>query len=96
MVVDRVIEVVYYWCMDEHKVIQLLLSNQEQLQKIVQTMTTKEELNEVKGMLADLATMTKGISEEHMFSVEWLKRLQTQIELHGSDIDKIKLQLNLA
>ncbi len=83
--------------MDEQKIIQLLLNNQEQLQVLTGTvMGMREQIADLQNSVERLAGMVKQISDDHVFAVEWLKRIQSQLERQDEDIRKIKMQLKLA
>lgn len=82
--------------MDEDKIISAVLQNREEIEVIKQNMVTKQEMREVRDILEGIATMVKKIDEDHTFAIEWLKRLQTQVERQEEDIRVIKLKLGIA
>ena len=82
--------------MDENKVIQKLVDHDEQLSFIRENMATGSDVREIKSVLESLVTIVKKIDEDHTFAVEWLKRLQTQVEKQEEDIRLIKLKLQMA
>jgi len=50
----------------------------------------------VNDVLEELVTIVKKIQEDHTFAIEWLKRLQDQVEKQEQEITKIKQQLKIA
>lgn len=87
--------------LDEHdkqfdRVFIKLIEHDDQLKEIRETMATKDDIRELKAMMENLTGIVKKIQEDHVFAVEWLKRLQTQIDRQDEDIRQIKLQLKMA
>ncbi|MSU75452.1 MAG: hypothetical protein EXS55_02985 [Candidatus Magasanikbacteria bacterium] len=87
--------------LDEHdkqfdRVFIKLIEHDDQLKEIRESMATKDDIRELKGIMESVITIAKKIQEDHVFAVEWLKRLQTQIDRQDEDIRQIKLQLKMA
>lgn len=81
--------------MDEDKIISKLLEHDDSFGRIERDMFTKEDGKQMIGMLEGLTTMTKKIEEDHIFSIEWLKRVQNQVEKQEEEIRQIKLKLGI-
>lgn len=59
-------------------------------------MATKDDIREVMKTLEVVVTEIKRIREDHVFAIEWLKRLPSQVERQEDDIRQIKLKLAMA
>lgn len=82
--------------MDEDKVIQEIVTLKDDVRAVKETMATKEDIRKMTHLLEGIATICKKIQEDHVFAIEWLKRLQSQIERQEDDIRQIKLRLQMA
>lgn len=82
--------------MNEDKIIKILLNHSEILEKMENSMLTKEDGRKMVNSLENVATICKKIQEDHVFAVEWLKRLQNRSEIHEDDLRRIKLHLKIA
>lgn len=82
--------------MNEDKVIQEILILKDDVQIIKETMSTKDDIRSMMHLLEGIATVCKKIQEDHVFAIEWLKRLQSQVERQENDIRQIKLRLQMA
>lgn len=82
--------------MDENKIIIELLDHRERLNRIEERMFTKHDARSMVDLLEGIATSVKKIEDDHVFSVEWLKRLQDHVERQDADIRKIEMHLKIA
>lgn len=94
--------------MAEDKIIEKLLEHDQKFDVIqfeikemnqkLQTLTEKSDDNFRRSyeILEELVTMVKKIQEDHVFALEWLKRLQDQLERQEQEIIRIKQQLKMA
>ena len=82
--------------MNEELVIKKLLEHDDRLQRIEEHMATKDDIRHLTDILEGIATMCKKIQEDHVFAIEWLKRLQTQFDRQEEDIRQIKMRLQMA
>lgn len=82
--------------MDENKVINEIISLRENVEIIKETMATKDDVRRMTDLLEGLTTIAKRIQEDHVFAIEWLKRLQNQFEKQEEEIRQIKLKLQMA
>jgi len=80
--------------MAKDKIIEKLLQHDEEFKSLRQEM--RDGFNKVNDVLEELVTIVKKIQEDHAFALEWLKRLQDQVEKQEQEIIKIKQQLKLA
>ena len=80
--------------MAKDKIIEKLLQHDEEFKSLRQEM--RDGFNKVNDVLEELVTIVKKILEDHAFALEWLKRLQDQVEKQEQEIIKIKQQLKLA
>ncbi|MBI2644835.1 hypothetical protein HYW94_01500 [Candidatus Uhrbacteria bacterium] len=67
----------------------------ERLSRIEETMVTKTDYRHMLGILEEIATRMKRIEEDHAFAIEWLKRIQLQVDKQEQEIQFIKMKLNL-
>lgn len=82
--------------MDEDKIITKLLEHDERLERIEENMFTKEDSRKMMELLEGIATVCKNIQEDHVFAIEWIKRLQTKIDQQENEIHAIKARLQMA
>lgn len=86
--------------MNEDKIIQEVMTLKDTVGQIQETLATemikRSDYDKHTGLLESIVTITKKTNEDHVFSVEWLKRLQNQVDVQEEAIRKIKLQLHLA
>lgn len=80
--------------MNEDKIIEKLLEHDQKFEILEKKMD--DGFNKVNETLEQMVTIMKKIQEDHTFALEWLKRLQDQVEKQEQDIIKIKKQLKLA
>lgn len=78
------------------KVIVKLIEHDERFERIEGSMFTKEDGRKMMDILEGIATICKRIQEDHLFAIEWIKRLQTQVDHQESEIQKIKSRLQIA
>lgn len=78
------------------KIIVKLIEHDERMDRIEANMVTKADNQRVLDLLEGIATICKRIQEDHLFAMEWIKRLQSQVDQQESDIRKIKAQLHIA
>ena len=86
----------YFVHMDEKKVITKLIEHDASLDRIERNMATKDDVRDMKDVLESIVTIAKKIQEDHVFAVEWLKRLQDHVERQDEEIRQIKLKLQMA
>ena len=82
--------------MNDDLIIKKLLEHDERFDRWEEKMATKDDMREIKNTLDVIVTEIKKIRDDHVFAVEWLKRLQTQVEKQEDDIRQIKLKLQMA
>mgnify|MGYP001618081547 CR=1 FL=1 len=82
--------------MNEDKIITKLLELDERVERMEQNMVTKSDNQRVLDTLEGIVTICKRIEEDHLFAIEWIKRLQTQVDHQESEIQKIKTRLQIA
>ncbi len=59
------------------KVIMKLVEHDERMDRIETNMVTKADNQRVLDILDGIAKICRNIQEDHIFGVEWIKRLQT-------------------
>jgi len=81
--------------MSEDKIIQKLLEHDEQLSRVV----TKDEFGEFKKETLqnqeEMITILKRLDQERIFTIEWVKRIEKEVEEHHKEIEKMKLKLKV-
>ncbi len=82
--------------MNEDLIINKLLEHEDRLKRIEENMATKDDVRRMTDLLEGIATIAKRIQEDHVFAIEWLKRLQSQYDKQEEEIRKIKLKLQIA
>lgn len=74
----------------------VLIDHNQRLANIEENMVTKKEFRELMNTLDYSVKEVMNMKEDHVFGVEWMKRMQDQLGWHEQDIRKLKLMLNLA
>lgn len=80
--------------MNEDKIIEKLLEHDQEF--VIIGKKIDDGFNGTNDILEQVVTIVKKIEEDHTFSVEWLKRLQDQVERQDREIIRIKQELKLA
>ena len=80
--------------MNEDKIIEKLLEHDQKFEILEKKMD--DGFSRVNDVLEQIVTIVKKIEEDHIFALEWLKRLQDQVERQETKIIKIKQQLKMA
>ena len=79
--------------MDEDRIINKLIEIDLKVSKMQEKMVTKEELrifkDEVNTQFDQQSVILKRLDEERLFTVEWIRRIE-------SDVEKIKSRLQIA
>ena len=79
--------------MDEDRIINKLIEIDLKVSKMQEEMVTKEELrifkDEVNTQFDQQSVILKRLDEERLFTVEWIRRIE-------SDVEKIKSRLQIA
>lgn len=81
--------------MNEDKIIKEIIDLKEEVRDIREMMATKDDIRQIMSVLETLVTAVKKIQEDHVFAVEWLKRLQARVDQQDEEIRRIKLQLKM-
>lgn len=89
--------------MASDKIIQKLLEHDEQLEFICENMATKNEINALLDGQDQMITILKRLDEERIFTIEWVRRIEKEVEEqkkkikeHSGLLQKIMSQLKLA
>lgn len=80
---------------DVHRIADVLSDHEDRLVRIEETMATKDDMRRMTDILESIATAVKMIQEDHVFAIEWMKRLQTQADRQEDEIRQIKLRLQM-
>ena len=82
--------------MSEDKVIQKLLEHDERFDRIEKNMVTKTEIGGITDTLEEIVTIVKRLDQERIFTAEWVKRIEREVEQHSREITKMKQVLKIA
>lgn len=89
--------------MNEQLMTQNIVELKEDVRWIKSEMMTKADKQEILDAIANLATIVQKMQEDQVFIIEWLKRMQNQVDEQQKIIDQqaeeirvIKLKLGLA
>lgn len=77
--------------MNEDKIVQEIITLKEDVRIIKETMVTKDDLHKNTDLLETIVTIVKKTQDDHVFSVEWLKRVQNQVDEQKEEIRAIKM-----
>jgi hypothetical protein len=81
--------------MQEDKIIQKLLEHDDRFDRLEKQVTTKDDLKEIKDTLEGIATIVQRLDQERIFTAEWVKRIENEVEKHRQEIIKIKQVLKV-
>ncbi|MBX4204970.1 MAG: hypothetical protein KW788_02130 [Candidatus Doudnabacteria bacterium] len=82
--------------MDEDKAIKKLIDHDSHFDKIenrLDEMVTKSEFNT---RLDEMMVILKRLDQERVFTTEWIKRIESEVEQHTKDLGKLKEHLGIA
>ena len=89
--------------MDEAKIVQSIVELKDDVQVIKDEMMTQKDKRELMTAIANLTSIVEKIRDDQVFTIEWIKRLQNQvddqqkvIDQQAEEIRQIKLHLKLA
>ena len=82
--------------MNEDKIIQKLIEHDEQLIEIQEKLKDIPSRDELFGKFDQVLTILDRLDQERIFTVEWIKRLETQVKENTSDIQHLKQHLKVA
>lgn len=67
-----------------------VVENRQAIEKIEENMVTKEEHREVINTLDKMMAILQKIEREQVFTYEWMKRIETDVEKNKKDIKILK------
>lgn len=78
------------------KIIKKLIEHDDRLEKIENTMATKDDINRVMNSLDEVLTISRRLDQERIFTQEWIKRIEQEVSDHTKEISKLKRTLKIA
>lgn len=81
--------------MEENKIINKLLELDERLQRIELSMLNKEDGQQIMTTLDHIVKIVGRLDQERIFTTEWVKRIESEVEKHRQEISKIKQVLKI-
>lgn len=89
--------------MNEDLVIKKLLEHDERLQRIEETMATKDNIRGLLDGQDQMMVILKRLDEERVFTYEMVKRIEGRVDFlekesgtQRQELNRVKLQLNIA
>ncbi|OGY41764.1 MAG: hypothetical protein A2Y82_02710 [Candidatus Buchananbacteria bacterium RBG_13_36_9] len=79
--------------MPEDKIIQKLLEHDDRFEKLEGKMD--ENFRKVNDTLESIVTIVQRLDQERIFTAEWVKRIEKEVEDHTKEIKDMKLKLNI-
>ena len=79
--------------MDEDKIILKLIEHDEALRRIEEQILSDEEKERLFSTLEDLATNMKALREEQVFTIEWIKRVQSHMDSHERRLQQLETKM---
>ncbi|MFH1631956.1 MAG: hypothetical protein ABIA47_02990 [bacterium] len=73
-----------------------VVEHDEQFDGIRREMFTKDDGRRLTEAIEGLTTIIKNMQEDHTFRLEWIKRLQNELEIHRAEIDKLKAVVGMS
>jgi hypothetical protein len=55
-----------------------------------------ENFRKVNDTLEGIATIVQRLDQERIFTAEWVRRIEKEVENHNQEIKDMKLKLNIA
>ena len=80
--------------MQEEKIIQKLIEHDEKFERLGGKMD--ENFRKVNDTLEGIATIVQRLDQERIFTAEWVRRIEKEVENHSQEIKDMKLKLNIA
>ncbi len=82
--------------MNEDKIIQKLIEHDERLDRIEEKMATRADLNDIRTTMDAMLGILNRLDQERIFTVEAIRRIENEVQVHSQEIKQIKQQLKLA
>jgi DNA repair exonuclease SbcCD ATPase subunit len=82
--------------MDEGKILQKLVEHDGRFERIeyrLDQFATKREFND---RLDEMMVILKRLDQERVFTSEWIKRIESEVEQHTKDLSKLKEHLGIS
>lgn len=81
--------------MNEDAVIQKLIEHDHRFDEMSVNMATKEDIRDIKDTLEGIVTIVQRLDQERIFTTEWVRRIETEVDRHRVEIDKVKQRLQI-
>ena len=81
--------------MDEIKILQKLIEHDEHLDRIEEKMATMVTLDAFNNRMDKAMTILERLDQERIFSQEWIRRVEGEVERHTQEIKQLKQHLNI-
>ena len=82
--------------MNEDKIIQKLFEHDEKFERVA----TKDSVDRLRDEMIrgqeEMITILRRLDQERIFTAEWVRRIEKEVEEHREEIKRIKVQLNVA
>lgn len=82
--------------MDEDRIINKLLEHDERLSEMVTKGEFQEFRREVTTANEKMITILERLDQERIFTAEWIKRIESDVERHSQEIARMKQVLKIA
>jgi len=82
--------------MDESKIINKILDLDGRLNDIENSMLNKTDGEQLTATLDSIHRIVQRLDQERIFTTEWVKRIERDVEQQKLEIDKIKRVLDIA
>lgn len=82
--------------MDESKIIQKLIEHDQRFDQMVTKEEFKNFRNEVLVAQDEMITILRRLDQERIFTTEWVRRIEGEVEKHRQEIGKIKEILKIS
>jgi len=81
--------------MDENKVLQKLIEHDERFDRLKQTLADKASFSTFNEKMDKAIVILQRLDQERIFTQEWVRRVEAEVERHTQEINKVKQQLNI-
>lgn len=82
--------------MEKDEIIKKLIEHDEQLDRIADRLSVTATIEDVANRHDEAMTILKRLDQERIFTSEWVKRIEKEVEQHSKEIFRIKQQLKIA
>ena len=82
--------------MSEETLTKRLVEQDAKLERVLVTMATKDDVEHVTEAIDGVMQILRRLDQERIFTAEWVRRIEAEVERHTKELAEVKQQLKIA